>query len=175
MASYIRKEIVLQDGKKGVVSIAATDNGWFEVMALRTDGTEIQSDRVASMDEAKREFDKYVKKHTGKPIGKYADLMDAFTRAKEYAFEKTASEQDGGTCNFDSVILFLPRWDVMRVMNAASAAGVNCRPATVWGKKAFMIAAPLVGQANRRTVFVESMRESLKRDGYDTGMWYQMD
>lgn len=107
---------------------------------------------------------------------KIAALTAALIKAKE-AGTKYTDIDDGGTCNFDSPKIYLPRWRQKDVEKACENAGLRCFVYTLWGSKAYVICGgPLSsGQGDRRSKIAEVMYESLKADGYDAGMYYQMD
>lgn len=81
--------------------------------------------------------------------------------------------EDGGTCNFDSPSLALPRWRSDKVEAAVHAAGLHTRKWS-WLNR-WVISTPSSGQGNRRTRRAEAMCDILKQRGYDTLMYYQMD
>lgn len=98
------------------------------------------------------------------------DLIRAANSAKPFA-----DTEDGGTCNFDSMTLSLPRWKREKVKDAVSRAGLRCWAHSAWGAIEYVISVPVARQANARTRQAEAMRASMKERGYDAGMYYQMD
>ena len=83
--------------------------------------------------------------------------------------------EDGGTCNFDSVILkikipaqFVPQtWvelDKMLVRDYGK----------MW-RGCYMVDIPLSGQANRRTRMAEAACKELNNAGYNAFLYYQCD
>ncbi len=107
---------------------------------------------------------------------KIMNLTVALVKAKEAGMLYTDID-DGGTCNLDSPKIYLPRWRHADVEAAFEAAGLRCFDYKLYGAKAYVICGgPLDhGQVNRRTKVAEVMRDSLKEDGYDVSMYYQMD
>lgn len=107
---------------------------------------------------------------------KISDLTAALIKAKEAGALYTDID-DGGTCNFDSPKVYLPRWKQADVETACEAAGLRCFDYKFYGSKAYVICGgPLTsGQGNRRSKIAEVMCDSLKASGYDAHMYYQMD
>lgn len=101
-------------------------------------------------------------------------LTAALIKAKEAAL-LFADTEDGGTCNMDSPMLYLPRWRKADVEAAAAAADLRCCEFTGWGAKMWIICGGTYGQGNCRTTMAEAMYKSLKADGYEASMYYQMD
>lgn len=103
-------------------------------------------------------------------------LTAALIKAKEAGMKYTDVD-DGGTCNFDAPKLYLKGWRRTDVEKAVENAGLRCFDYQLWGTKAYVICGgPLdYGQANRRSKVAEVMYESLKADGYEAAMYYQVD
>lgn len=107
--------------------------------------------------------------------GKYAKLRDDLLFAYKET-EHLEQTEDGGTCNFDAPVLRLPRWDAGKIKQAAQEAGGNVFKWTERGSVIGWVFSPRSsGMGNRRTRRAEAIRDVLKRMGYDTGMYYQMD
>lgn len=108
--------------------------------------------------------------------GKYLKLAKDLKAAYEYGKAHMGTD-DGGTCNFDSPTLYLPRWNKEKVKAAVKAAGLNSfewEPSC--GHEAFLVVSvPCAGQGNTRTNAAEAMSKRLGELGYDSGMYYQMD
>ena len=98
------------------------------------------------------------------------DLSVAFAAALPMA-----DTEDGGTCNLDSMTLYLPRWPEGKVRTAAMHAGLDCWRKTGFGQPCYVFTVPVSRQANARTRQAESMRNIMRERGYQTGMHYQMD
>lgn len=105
---------------------------------------------------------------------KIAALTAALIKAKETAL-LFADTYDGGTCNMDSPMLYLPGWRKADVEAAFAAADLRCFEYKGYGPKAWVICGGTYGQGDCRTTMAEAMYKSLKRDGYDASMYYQMD
>lgn len=106
--------------------------------------------------------------------GRYLKLAEDLKDALEYGLQR-ADFDDGGTCNFDSPTICLPRWNEKMVMAAAERAGISCHTWHGFSKKRFIFTVPGVGQGYTRTNAAEAMSQLLKERGYDAGMYYQMD
>lgn len=108
--------------------------------------------------------------------GRYAKLAADLKAAYEYGKEHMGTD-DGGTCNFDSPTLYLPRWNKEKVKAAVKAAGLNSFEWTPFGRnRAFLVVSvPCAGQGYTRTNAAEAMSKRLGELGYDSGMYYQAD
>lgn len=106
---------------------------------------------------------------------KYAKLRDDIRAALE-ATEYLEQTEDGGTCNFDSPVLYLDRWNGKLVEQVAKEAGSSAFKWR-WGRTmlGWVISPRSSGQGNRRTRRAEAMRDELKKRGYSVDMYYQMD
>ncbi len=58
-------------------------------------------------------------------MDKYKKLTEDLRIAAFNATVRAAHEDDGGTCNFDSLAISLPRWKEELVLSAAEQAGVR--------------------------------------------------
>lgn len=108
--------------------------------------------------------------------GRYAKLATDLKAAYEYGKAHMGTD-DGGTCNFDSPTLYLPRWNKEKVKAAVKAAGLN---SFEWkpfkGHGSFLVVSvPCAGQGYTRTNAAEAMSKRLGELGYDAGMYYQAD
>lgn len=74
--------------------------------------------------------------------------------------------EDGGTCNMDRAILYLPG----ARESSVKAAGINAFRLTRY----FALSCSF-GQANKNTKGVRAVSKFLKDKGYDASIWYQMD
>lgn len=109
---------------------------------------------------------------------KFAKLIDALKKARTAAIEAGLFSDDGGTCNFDSPTLWMPKGTRETTMEKIGDA------AGVWFSKWYIdntgawwtIHGDFTGgQGNRRTRCAETFSDSLKADGIKCGMYYQMD
>jgi hypothetical protein len=102
-------------------------------------------------------------------------LIHAFREAKAAALAADQPE-DGGTCNFDTPVLYLPGIRVRFVEECAAAAGIDASPFSwLGGRRWFFVFVPLHGQANRRSRMAEAACRRLKALGLDAAMYCQMD
>jgi hypothetical protein len=106
---------------------------------------------------------------------KYLKLAEDLAAAHSTALAETADVDDGGTCNFDSPMLSLPRWNRAHVEEAARIAGVGAFQWRGWAGTYWVFCPRVPAQANRRSACSERMYELLKEKGYDASMYYQMD
>lgn len=106
--------------------------------------------------------------------GKYAKLAKDLRDALEYG-RTLAGDDDGGTSNFDSPSIDLPRWNKALVEEAAKEAGLSCSTWDVLGHKQYVFSVPGSGQGLMRTRTAEAMSWYLRRKGYAASVYYQMD
>jgi hypothetical protein len=98
-------------------------------------------------------------------------IRKAVAKAQEF---KTM--QDGGTCNFDSAYLIVPGMRDNQGKEIETLAGVVLDLGTYpCHGRILRIIGGKSGQGDRHTKMAEVMGESLKADGFNVGMWYQMD
>ena len=112
--------------------------------------------------------------HVPELTGRYKKLAEDLKEALAYGLEHAGTD-DGGTCNFDSPTLYLPRWNRKKVEAAAKTAGVGCCMWSSFSKSCYVFSVPGVGQGYTRTNAAEAMKDFLKDRGYEAGMYYQMD
>lgn len=111
-----------------------------------------------------------------KATAKYERLTEALRRAITAAELAVAENpEDGGTCNFDSPALLLPRWNEKRVEEAAKKAGCGCFKWDCCGTGYFVFPIRVGGQGNSRTLAAETAKDSLAAEGYHASVYYQMD
>lgn len=101
--------------------------------------------------------------------GKYARLRDDLRAAWE---NTPNSAEDGGTCNMDCPVLYLPRWTRSKVEQAGKEAGI---PVHFWRSGCYHIGVASACQGDARTAKAEAMSAHLKAAGYDTSVWYCID
>ena len=107
---------------------------------------------------------------------KYLKLAQDLADAHVQAIAETADVDDGGTCNFDSPMLRLPRWNRAHIEEAVRIAGLAAFRWKGWSGDSFWVICPRVAaQGNRRSACSERMSKLLKEKGYDASMYYQMD
>lgn len=106
------------------------------------------------------------------------DELPALAAAVARAIEagKAAAEaapDDGGTANLDRVYVRVGLLHE-KTLDEAGITGWMQR-ATTYHARAFHLSTPFPGQGNRRYAGVQAMYKSLKSEGIDCGVWYQMD
>ncbi|MCK9416960.1 hypothetical protein M0Q97_09910 [Candidatus Dojkabacteria bacterium] len=106
---------------------------------------------------------------------KIEKIVNALNKAKNAANEFADSE-DGGSCNFDSCVIKLPRWteDDIKEIEKQSGVSIGSQLSSRW-YKGYRFINIGNGQANRKTRMAEAAKKSLKADGYDVSMYYAMD
>lgn len=108
--------------------------------------------------------------------GRYAklrdDLIDAVA-AGIAAEEK--NPDDGGSMNFDSAAIRLPRWNSEKVEQAAREAGIGCWKWNLYGTVMFVFGPKTKSHANARSRNAEAMTRYLKGIGYDAMDYCQAD
>ncbi|HEV3256591.1 MAG TPA: hypothetical protein VG013_06920 [Gemmataceae bacterium] len=106
-----------------------------------------------------------------------ATLVRAFREAAAAALAADpGQDDDGGTCNFDTPAVQLPRVPEKLVEECAAEAGITAS-AFHWfgGRRWFFVYVPTHGQANRRTIMAEAGCRCLKASGLDAMMYMQAD
>jgi hypothetical protein len=103
-------------------------------------------------------------------------LIADLTAARVAAEATTTPWADGGSCNIDSCVLDLRKKpkgiDVEAALAAAGLPGFYSKGG-FW--RGWFIGAPKGGQANMRTKQVEAIYKTLKEQGWEVCMYYQMD
>ena len=110
-------------------------------------------------------------------LSKTEKLTRALRRAAVHALEHV-TDDDGGTCNFDSPVLIVEGSGMRTadVMYAVTQAGLRGWKGTERAWKGTVILNGFQhGQGNRRTNMAEAFRDSMVSDGYRCMMYYQMD
>ena len=179
MVTQIKRDehIRLADGRSATLSAAQLSDGKYETMLLLKDGSgeEVVSYQSTSADDAVYFFYEIKNTyHVPELTGKYKKLADDLKAAHAYGLAHMGND-DGGTCNFDAPALTLPGWDKKLVEAAARAAGVGCFVWTLWNDTTYVFSVRGVGQGYTRTKAAEAMSRYLKEQGYEAGMYYQMD
>lgn len=116
-------------------------------------------------------------------MSKIHDLALALRRAEAAAIAADPGENgDGGSCNFDTVVLRLPGWRAKDIAKAAELSGVRVeKMGSKWlGATGYWVWCTMHGQANRRTAMMEAAYKVLRNDEHCQGIWsavgyYQMD
>ena len=176
----------LKSGGKQIIIDLCQIGSVYEAMVLNArTGDAIDEYRSRDFETAVNAFYKMVEKFpsdkTKKPAaavltGKYAKLRDDLRRALAAgrAAEK-ANPEDGGTCNFDSAAIRLPRWNAAKVEQAAKEAGTSCFDWILFGGKRYVFSPDSKAQANARSRNAEAMTKALKAMGYEAMDYCQAD
>ena len=153
----------------------------YEVMAMRPRGVEIACSVYRTLPEAENAYNNMITLYAladgeNAPLtGKYAKLRDGLKAALAET-EYLEATEDGGTCNFDSPVLNLPRWNGAKIEQAAEEAGYSASK-WEWGSKVmgWIFSMSTSGQGNRRTRRAEAISKAMAAKGYSASMYYQMD
>lgn len=87
-------------------------------------------------------------------------------------------ENDGGTCNFDKPLILLDKWKPEHISKVNEAFGrqiIGDKMDYGFYKHYRMVMTTMYGQAMCRTKMAEAAYQSLKADGHEVVMYYQMD
>lgn len=167
---------------ENIIISAAQIGNEFEIMAMTRNYDELEVIKTNSRIEAYGAFDDMVKRYTEKKqnaiqvTAKMQSLINALEAAKAAAFMARNLDEDGGTCNFDSPSIALPRWKVAEVEACAKAAGLSCYSWKSWSGKRWVFTVPgPCGQGNCRSRMAEAMTAALSSFGFDAVTYYQMD
>ena len=95
-------------------------------------------------------------------MNKYEKLQKDLTEAVAKAKEKAMTTDDGGTCNFDCCMLFLPGYNEVKTVEAIKAAGVSGFKSRHFGKVCYMLSNPIFSQGNQRTEQAEEIEKKRK-------------
>lgn len=180
MASIKHQEYT-HNGRRVTLDAAEIRPGKYETMIYHSSsGNEIDHITTGSRREAVAAFSQLFKAYPpDDPVpltGRYARLRDDLRMALEAgAAAERENPEDGGTCNFDSAALYLPRWNACKVEQAAKEAGTACSTWHLFGTKHFVFCPRTSAQANARSRNAEAMTQALKAMGYDAIDYCQMD
>lgn len=108
----------------------------------------------------------------------YKALTEALIKAKEAARAAGVGVYDGGTCNFDNPAMAFDRKERAEAEKAIKDAGLRSFEWDFASSKecvALVISGMTAGQGDQRTTMAEAFAESMKAQGYECGMYYQMD
>ena len=163
------------EGKPIVIDIAEIC-GHYEIAVLAENGFDLEMSTCYTIDEAERIYNGYLKKYPESPApltGRYAKLADDLKTAIEAGQASEAKNpEDGGACNFDATLIYLPRWTVLKVIRAAKEAGMTAQK---YKPGSFVINPITNGQANARSRNSKAMTAKLSELGYQTTDYYCMD
>lgn len=170
------EHIHLVDGRSATLTAVQFSDSTCQVTLLTNDskGEQITSYRCSSVDDALYFFDEIKEQyHIPELTGKYQKLADDLKAALAYGLNHKGTD-DGGTSNVDAPTISLPGWDTALVMAAAKLAGLRFFEWELGSSKAYVFSVPGVGQGYTRTYAAEAISHYLKKQGYDAGMYYQM-
>lgn len=102
------------------------------------------------------------------------ELSHALIKAREKA-SRYENLLDEGTCNFDAPQIFLQNWTSEDIDRAFDKACLRYDIQQRGKNTVVEIYGCLSGQASRRTQMAEAVRDSLKADGYEAYVYYQID
>lgn len=170
---YVHKKQLL------IIDIAIV-NDEYEVIAMREDGDELDIATFSNKNDAIKCFNQFIAKYpedTKKLSGKYAKLRDDLRTALEAGRQaQKQNPEDGGSCNFDSASINLPRWRSALVEQAAAEAGTRCFDWSLFGSRRYVFIPDHGGaQGNARSRNAEAMTAALRSMGYDAMDYSQMD
>lgn len=109
---------------------------------------------------------------------KYNQFKEAIIKANKAAIEASKPEDDGGTCNLDSVVIDFTGWRSTAIEQLASETGIyiGTKLSSRMWKGCCFIHFAMDGMGNNRTRMVEAAYKSLKESGIEEArMYYQMD
>lgn len=104
----------------------------------------------------------------------HSTLVAAF-RAAADAAEQAKPGGDGGTCNFDTPVVHLPRMRAVAVNAAAKEAGISVSRCSSYGAGHWFVDLEFCGQADMRTRMARAATEALKDAGLSAMTFYMMD
>lgn len=171
------EHIRLADGRIATLSAVQFSDGLYEVMLLLNDdeGEEITSCQCHDVEETLYAFDEIrARHHVPELTGKYKKLAEDLRNALAYGRANQGTD-DGGSSNFDAPAVSLPGWDKALVEAAAKTAGTMCFEWQLGRSTSYLFSIPGVGQGYTRTKAAEAMSGYMAAQGYDAGMYYQMD
>lgn len=187
MINTLKHEEYTYNRRRVILDTAEIYPDVFETMLLRdSDGEELASMTASTEAEALAQFAEIRATHRpdserkpkapAKLTGKYAQLRDDIRQALESGrAAEEANPEDGGTCNFDSAALCLPRWNAEKVKQAAKEAGTSCFTWNCYGTREFVFGPNTRAQGNARSRNAEAMTRALRSMGYDAMDYCQMD
>lgn len=91
------------------------------------------------------------------------------------AMEQVELSADGGTANLDCCFLILDGAREIKVLETIKKAGLYCRTRSRWIGNGYFITPTSGGQANKRSLAVETMSKYLKSCGWECLTFYKMD
>jgi hypothetical protein len=121
-----------------------------------------------------KEFKTKAQHEKAELIRRYADAMIAANTAAIQAH--IANQEDGGTCNLDTVIINFTGWKQSDISTLASLSGIQIGDKmNGWHKGYRFVWTSIHGQGNGRSRMVEAAASRLKELEIPASVWYQMD
>lgn len=178
MTTKIRQDKIRNSkGEQLLVSTVRFPNGKYET-GVFTDGMkDLEVSQCWGEDCALRIHREYIAKYTAKAVElpeRYKQLTEDLKSAIKAA-KAVAGGEDGGTCNFDSMMLAAPKWNQKFIEAAAKEAGIRVFDTRIFRCKYYVFSVPFGGQGNARTRQAEAMAQAMRSAGYDASVYYQID
>lgn len=181
LAISIRHDEYRRHGKQVIIDTALIGDD-YETVVMYPGGELLAEAHNATEAEAIKAHEDFTTKYIlddgllpdVKLSGKYLRLVDDLKAAAEAA-EAFKDYDDGGTSNFDDLMLSLPRFEEIKIKAAAKRAGLTASAGRCMKQKIYRILPPHGGQGFRRTKQAEAMAEVMRARGYEASVWYQMD
>lgn len=108
----------------------------------------------------------------GKREDRYTKLTQDLKAAVEAAQAAAAAIDDGGTCNMDSPMVWLPRWNAAKIKEAARAAGSGAyKHRGSW----WIFRTGVYAQGDPRTIAAKAASSLMEARGYKATVYYMMD
>jgi len=102
-------------------------------------------------------------------------LINDLKESKRLALEEIKEIKDTGSCNTDSIILYLPRIKEDNFNDLMNEVGLYGFKSKHWGNVCYKISPAGNGSANKRLKSMETMVDYLKSCGWYCSYFYQID
>ena len=181
MFETINHNEVTYHGRRIIIDTCRLLSGEYETMAMYPNGHDLDTFTTLFPEEARENHRQLLAKYTEvvkqlKPLsGRYLQLSHDLAAAAAVALKASARSDDEGTCNLDTAVISLPRWQGEKIKQAAEAAGVRVSAFEWFGSRRYFVFVDAAGQANRRTAAAEAMAQALRGFGYSASVYYQAD
>lgn len=102
---------------------------------------------------------------------------EAIRKAEEAAKAAGVNEEDGGSCNFDQVMIDFTGWKTtdIEAISGKGSRDISDKYSSRFWKGCCAIDFTQFGQGSRRTRMAEAAHKVLKAAGLPSHMYYQMD
>lgn len=178
MTTKIKQDKIKDNkGRALLVSTVLFTDGTYETGVFTDDMEDLKISQCWSEECALRIHREYIAEYTAQEV----ELPERYKRLAEtlkvavMAAKAVAGGEDGGTCNFDSMMLSASKWNQKLVKAAAQKANVRVFATRILGYKYYVFSVPFAGQGNARTRQAEAMAQAMEAAGYDASVYYQMD